>query len=89
MQDLSNPGRVARRRTAAIVGVLRYRAERRGLSAGELAARLGWSRERLERVFAQPSEILVDEACRLCQELDLTMVGLLELTQDGREEVEN
>lgn len=67
--DEERIARSVKRRLAGLAAVFRSELARRGLTAVELDARLGWSEGRTERVLAEPSELAFVEAELLREEL--------------------
>lgn len=56
-----------------LAAALREQLARRGLTPGDLDARLGWPDGRTEHLLAEPSEMGDKEADVLCQELGTSM----------------
>lgn len=82
-QDQELVQRSVRRGMAAMVHAFRRELARRGLSVRELNVWLGWPEGRAEEVFAEPSELMHDEALLLCEALRIPMADLFEAERSG------
>lgn len=79
--DQDRVRRAVRPLMAGLLVAFRAEISRRGLTAAELDARLGWPEGNTQRMLAEPSELGFVESLLLCEELGTTMLKLLPAPQ--------